>query len=154
MNDPATPGYDPTWVPITWANDLGGVVHHGSLAAEIALPAAFGVRRLGLIGGVGVGLRRLSEGRVFQEEMLGEDQFPVRIRVRKGVGEPTVDLVGRLGIGLALWETPRWSLSAEARYQASFAAINPPGISLDLRIDEVLQAGLVLTYDPRPHRHK
>lgn len=146
MDNPETPQYDRMWIPTKWSTGLGGTVHHGSLVAELVIPQAFGLRWLRLVGGAGVATRKLNEGRQFEETMVDEHLMEVRTRVRKGIGESTVDLVGRLGIEVRVWETRRWSAWGGVSYQASFTEINAPGVPLDMRVDEVVQTGVFLCY--------
>jgi len=152
LNNPATPRYDPTWIP-TWVTSLDGTVHHVSLTADLVIPRAFDIRWLRLIGGLGVGVRRLNEGRQFDETTLDEHRTEIRTRIRRGFGEPTVDLVGRIGVEIRIWEARTWSLWGEALYEASYAEINPPGISLDLRVDEMIRTGLVFALNRGRHRN-
>ena len=126
-------------------DSLPGTVHHGSVTADLIVPQAFTIRRLFLLGGVGLALRRLHEGRVIEERTTTREGYTVTTYPRVGFDEPVLDLVARLGMEIRLWRTARWSLAAEAIYQASYVLKNPPGVSLDLRVDELIQAGLVVS---------
>ncbi len=124
----------------------GGTVHHGAITLDCAVHGAFGVDRLSIFGGGGLAARRLREGRFLNTsqringvEVYGLDHVAVDARV--------VDLVGRLGLGYDLVRRSRWKLAGEIAYHGTYSLIVPVELELDVRADETITFGIVLTTD-------
>ncbi|HPU85121.1 MAG TPA: hypothetical protein PLE60_07280 [Candidatus Latescibacteria bacterium] len=138
---------------------LPAVVYHGSVAGDVFFPRAFDAERLYALAGIGLGTRRLPEGRVVYDERKVDapwspyGYYVVRDTIAGGFGARVVDLIGRVGIGFVFHESPRWRGAIEARYQAAFGIGSPPGITLDMRTDETIGAGVTIEW-VRPFRHR
>ena len=138
---------------------LPAAVHHGSVAGDVVFHRAFGTERLYGLAGIGLGTRRLPEGRVVYNERKVDapwspyGYYVVQDTVSGGFGARVVDLIGRAGIGFVFHESPRWRGAVEVRYQAAFGIGNPPGITLDMRTDEMIGAGVTIEW-VRAYRHR
>jgi hypothetical protein len=129
---------------------LPTVVHHGAMLCDVVVPKALGSDRFYVAAGLGVGVRRLAEGRLLRNERKVDapatalGYYIVADTVGAGFNEPVGDLVGRIGMGVHLLRSARWNAAVEIRYQAAFGIGNPPGVSLDQRAEETIQIGFVV----------
>ena len=128
-------------------NDLSGVVHQASFVMDGLLPEAFGISRSYLIGGVGVAVRRLHEGRIIVRPGRNEWGRPDLLTRYMGYDDPFVDAVVRVGAGYRLFDGGRWRLNVELLAETDVSVWGDSEIDLDLRVDESVQAGLSLQVD-------
>ena len=144
---------------VSASDTLPAVVHHGSVAGDVIFPRAFGAERLYGFAGIGFGTRRLPEGRIVYDERKVDapwspyGYYVVQDTVSGGFGARVFDLIGRAGIGYVFHESRRWRGAVEVRYQAAFGVGNPPGITLDMRTDETIGAGVTIEW-VRAYRHR
>lgn len=133
-------------ISITYASlrgsEFSSVTNHGSVALDAQIPQLFGFPSITLIGGAGAGARKLSEGRVVRS---GRD---TDLSIG-GVNEPLYCLVGRLGLGMRVYDTGRWRVSIEAIYHSAFSIVTPESIGPDTIPDEMILFSLVLSTSPR-----
>jgi hypothetical protein len=123
---------------------IGGTAHHASITGDVILPCPFGIPRTSVIGGLGLGVRRLREGRDRDFEVVGYGGYTRTEIIRVAFDKVVPDLVGRVGLAVDIVRTANWTLSTEIMYQAAYGLHNPEGVTLDLRADETLIFGLVL----------
>ena len=128
-------------------NDLSGVVHQASFVMDGLLPQAFGIPRTYLIGGLGVAVRRLREGRIIMRP--GKNEFGMADIITRHLGydDPFIDAVVRVGAGYQLLDGGRWKLNVELLAETGLSLWGDSEIDIDLRVDESVQAGLALQVD-------
>jgi len=130
-----------------YTTSLVGTVHSAYVTMDLLVPDAFGMKRVYVVAGTGTAVRRLHEGRLIDETVVGLGGAEMTRQRRAALDEPVVDALARTGAGIRLFSSRSWSVSGEFLYQASFATINPKPITLDLRVDEALQFGLIFVLD-------
>ncbi len=118
------------------------VTNHGSVAVDAQITQIFGFPSITLIGGVGAGARKLSEGRVVRSGRGTDLSIG-------GVNESLYCLVGRLGLGIRVYDTGRWRVGVEAIYHSAYSIVTPESIGPDTIPDEMILFSLVLSTSPR-----